>query len=63
MEIGTDAQYETREDVMLIKIPKCLLVLTHDEVARAIRRGKAWRRHDNTKMTKKGDGDIPELYR
>jgi hypothetical protein len=63
MEIGTDCQYETREDVMLVKIPKALLVFTQREVFNAIKRGKAWRRRGNYKMTKRGDGKIPELYR
>lgn len=43
--------YELRQDGWcLFRIPKCLLVFTREEVVRAMRRGKIWRRHGGEKL-------------
>ena len=44
--------YEIRSDGWaLFRIPACLLVFTHGELRKAIRRGKIWRRHGEKKLT------------
>lgn len=46
--------YEIRPDgYALFRIPKTLLVFTHGEIKRAIKRGKIWRRHGGEKLTNK----------
>jgi hypothetical protein len=47
--------YQIRSDGWaLFKIPKCLLVFTHEEIKKAIKRGKVWRRYGGEKLTEKG---------
>jgi len=47
-----DGFYQIREDGwVLFKIPRCLLVFTHEELLKAIKRGKCWRRHGGEKLT------------
>jgi tRNA G37 N-methylase TrmD len=62
MEQG--AALEMRPDGWaLLRVPKMLLVATHEEIERMRRRGKIWKRNDNTRPTENEPGATPELYR
>lgn len=46
-----------------IKLPKCLLILTGEEYARAILRGKMERRREANERRIRGEGNILEVLR
>lgn len=59
-EIPSINSYEIRSDGwVLFRIPRCLLVFTREELIKAIKRGKIWRRHGGEKLTEKG-GEVNE---
>jgi len=59
-----DTVLEMRPDGWaLLRVPKMLLVATHEEIEKMRRRGKIWKRRGDTKRPDKDIVHTPELFR